>query len=329
MESLTAFKEKLKEKLLDIHWQQWSALGVSSHIKETEHLIDLEALIISSTLIIANYDKRLFSSCLEWIKKNREWVSLSRVKQIGKYFLQVDKQLAKPLVIRELFECILMILKDGAVSKKFVDANDRHIPRDYKDILLTLENRGIAVEPVIQKSSLLQLHFRGIFGINARAEILLYLLLEGKGNSNQIAREIFYDQKIVFKILKRWTASGFVEEEKGGKENLYFLKSGRPVKYIKNSAPAPYIFQDINIKEGGKYINWTRFFYFFSRLLVFSTIEPWSEDRYLLSSVFRDMAGDAALIARYFDVSMPVCDLYKGEEFFSPFVSGLFKILKQ
>jgi hypothetical protein len=89
MKLLKNFKEVLKENLLEIHWQQWSTLGVSSYVKETKNIIDLEALIISS-LLMGNYDKRLLFSCLEWIKNNKEWVSASRIKQIGKQFFKVD-----------------------------------------------------------------------------------------------------------------------------------------------------------------------------------------------------------------------------------------------
>lgn len=314
MKLLKDFKEALKENLLELHWQQWSTLGVSSYVKETKNIIDLEALIIS-TLLMGNYDKRLFFSCLEWIKNNKEWVSASRIKQIGKQFLKVDHQLEKSLIPKELIKCILVFLISNTTAKVFEKLNDEHIPVDCKNILLRLEERGVTVEPVIQKYPLLQLYFRGIFGINARAEILLFLAFEEKGNSNRIAREIYYDQKIVYRILKRWTASGFTHEETRKKETLYFLKKGR--KLIKT------------IKPRGYYINWCRVFYFLSRLLTFATTEPWAEDTYLLSSLFRDVSKEAAIIGRYFNIMLPEKNLFKGEEFFSLFAAALLKMVKK
>lgn len=314
MISPTEFRENLKEKLLELHWRQWSTLGVFSHIEETENIIDLEALIISS-LLIGDYDKRLLSSSLEWIKKNGEWVGVSRIKQIGRFFSRVDKQLKRSFVHKVLIEYISGILKDGCVSKDLERLNEENISGDYKNVLLSLENRDVTVEPLIQKYPLLQLYFRGIFGVNARTEIFLYLLLEGKGNSNRIAREIYYDQKNVYRILKRWAMAGFLGEETRKKETIYFLKSGRELAG--------------DIKPRGNYINWCRVFYFFSRLLIAAGTEPWAGDTYLLSSLFRDVSEEAGVIGRYFNVPLPEDNLYKGEEFFSPFASALLEILER
>ncbi len=314
MKLLKSFKEALKENLLELHWQQWSTLGVSSYVKETKNIIDLEALIISS-LLMGNYDKRLLFSCLEWIKNNKEWVSVSRIKQIGKQFFKVDHQLKKSLIPKELIECICVLLTSNTPAKVFEKLNEEHIPVDYKNIISRLEDREVTVEPVIQKYPLLQLYFRGIFGINARVEILLYLAFEEKGNSNQIAREIYYDQKIVYRVLKRWTASGFTREEIQKKETLYFLKTGRELAK--------------KIKRRGHYVNWCRVFYFLSRLLTFVSTEPWAEDTYLLSSLFRDVSEEAERIGRYFNIMLLEKNLFKGEDFFSPFAAGLLKMVKK
>ena len=64
--SLREFKEKFYNALLDIHWKQWAALGVTSHVKaEGKWIIDLEPLTVS-TLTIGLHDKRLLSSSTEW-----------------------------------------------------------------------------------------------------------------------------------------------------------------------------------------------------------------------------------------------------------------------
>jgi hypothetical protein len=85
--SLKEFKEKIRNKLLEIHWKQWSALNVASHVPaENYWIIDLEALIIS-TLVIGLLDKRLLSVCIEWLIKNGEWVNFARLKRICKAFM--------------------------------------------------------------------------------------------------------------------------------------------------------------------------------------------------------------------------------------------------
>jgi hypothetical protein len=216
-----------------------------------------------------------------------------------------------------VIEYILILLKENPLDKGkgCEKLNHEYIPKDYQAIFLDLEDRNVTVGPVIQKYPLLQLYFRGIFGVNARADIFLYLLWERKGNSNRIAREIYFDQKIVYRILKKWVMAGFIREEALKKETLYFLKSG----------------QDLagNIKFRGGYVNWCRLFYFFSRLLTFTETEPWADDVYLLSSLFRDIGEEAGVIGRYFNIMVPEANLYKGEDFFPPFASALLKILSK
>ena len=55
--------------------------------------------------------------------------------------------------------------------------------------------------------------------------------------------------------------------------------------------------------------------------------EPWAEDIYLLSSLFRNIWEEANVIGSYFNIMVPDARLYKGEEFFPPFAATLLKIL--
>lgn len=96
-------------------------------------------------------------------------------------------------------------------------------------------------------------------------------------------------------------------------ETLYFLKNGRELTQ--------------NIKTPGHYVNWCRIFYFLSRLLTFASTGPWADDAYLLSSLFRDVSGEAAIIGRYFNILLPENNLFKGENLFAPFTEALFKML--
>lgn len=287
MISLKKFREQFQDRLIEIHWRQWASLGVASQIEEEKKwVIDLEALI-SSTFFIGEFDKRLLSTALEWVKKNGEWLNSSRLKRIGKYFYKIDKGLKKPLVTQETFKLIDNTLKDIPI-------------------------RGVTTEPNIQKPSLIQLYFRGVFGINARAEILLYLLSKFGGNSNQIAKEIYFDQKIVYRILERWTKTGFVEK---GQERKYLLKDVHDLTKMLKLQSIPH------------YINWVLTFHFFDRILKALNIEPWSKDEYLLSSFFRDILDQAKLIGRPIEVSFPDSKLYKGSNYLYPFATKVIELI--
>ena len=60
--------------------------------------------------------------------------------------------------------------------------------------------------------------------MNARCEILLYLLLNGKGHARGIARETFYFQKTIQNAISEMGQSGFMQGQDKGRERLYALQ---------------------------------------------------------------------------------------------------------
>ena len=86
MTSNNEFALDYRKKLLDIHWRQWRALGVTYRTPPEAHwILDLEALFVSS-LTMCIHDRQLLSACIEWLARNREWINLSRLKCIIKKF---------------------------------------------------------------------------------------------------------------------------------------------------------------------------------------------------------------------------------------------------
>ncbi|RKY82730.1 hypothetical protein DRQ11_14060, partial [candidate division KSB1 bacterium] len=107
--SLKEFKERFSEGLLEIHWKQWSALGVASHVEpERNWLIDLEALVLS-TLVLGLKDARLLNASIEWLIKNGGWLSLQRIKRIAKVFTRPRAEFSSqfgPLLDSATFELL-------------------------------------------------------------------------------------------------------------------------------------------------------------------------------------------------------------------------------
>lgn len=283
------FKESLQEKLLEFLWRQWRTLGIASHGPEAHHLLDLEALILA-TAVVAEQDRRLWTGALQWLLCSREWVSQSRLKRMAAAFIRPDAFLNIPLINKMIWEEALSSLgpafssRDAAINKRRIDQ--------------------VTTPPRLKKLPLLQLYLRGIFGVNARAELFLYLHVKSEGNSNQIAREIHYDQKNIYLILERWAETGFVSRERRGKQNLYALESGR------NFVP--------DVETINTFWDWNIFFTIYSRLYVAAHNEPWAADAYLLSSLFRDVHPQAARIAKSTGKSLTDPKLYPGEEYFAP-----------
>lgn len=295
--SLENYRSSLRESFLELLWRQWRTLGVASHGSESAQPIDLEALILATATAVGQ-DRRLWDSALQWLSRSREWVNWARLKRMAGPFTRPDEWLKQPLIVEDVWKQAVAAL-DPMARKRLTAENVRKADR-------------VLTPPRLRKPPLLQLFLRGVFGINARAELILFLLVAGEGNSNQIARETHYDQKNVYVILERWAEAGFVGREKRGKQNLYSLKPG-----ITFFLPA-----EIDLK----FWRWEPLFRTLSRLFVATHAEPWMTDPYLLSSLFRSLHGDIYPLARTAGIALPELALHPGEELFAPMAEALPKI---
>jgi len=317
--SLREFKKDFNNQLIDIHWRQWECLGVGSRLEEEKNwIIDLEALLCS-TIFMGQFDKRLFSSALEWVYEYGEWINVSRFKRIGAYYYKADDKLNVPLASKNIYNLVENIIKKRKGvddSKKIQEqAAPYNLPHEYQQILENFQVRRVTTEPEVQKPPLLQLLLRGFFGVNARAEVLLYLLYVKEGSSNQIAKTVQFDQKIVYRILEKWTEAGFIDKESGRK---YILSNQVLFSNLLN-----------RINSSVNYLDWINTFHVLARIEKAINTGPWESDAYLLSSFFRHISKDIKRIARFVDLSFSESDLFKGEEYLSPFIKDIMNILKK
>jgi hypothetical protein len=176
------FRAELRERLLELHWRQWCALGVVAQVEpEQQWMVDLEALV-ASTARLGQEDARLHKLAGEWLGMNRGWVSNSRLSRIEQAF---------------------------AASS----------PADAQAVLVPAEpaSRGAKVtRPVVTRPALLQLQLRALFGMDVRADVFGYLLFNKSGNSSSIARAVYVHQRRVYDVLERWDAAGIVRRASGG-----------------------------------------------------------------------------------------------------------------
>ncbi|HUU05040.1 MAG TPA: winged helix-turn-helix domain-containing protein [Patescibacteria group bacterium] len=293
------FKEYLQEGFLVLLWRQWRTLGITAYSPETKQLIDLEALILA-TSIAAEQDQRLWTAVIRWLACFQDWVNQARLKRMSAAFIKPDEYLKKPLIKKEIWQEVELLLSTTLSSKKTTTNTSRA--------------KRTLTPPLLKKPPLLQLYLRGIFGVNARAELILFLLVNGEGNSNQIARETFYDQKNIYVILERWAESGFVTKESRGKQNQYSLDSGD-------------VFLQSNISSSS-FWSWPPFFQLYSRLLIAASSPPWSNDPYLLSSLFRDVYPQAMSISKKNRLLFPDPKLFPGDNYFPPMSQKLLDLLK-
>ena len=177
--------------------------------------------------------------------------------------------------------------------------------------------RDVTTGPKLQLSSLIQLLLRNILGVDAHTEILIYLLANESGNSNSIAKEIFYNQKNIYNILERWSHAQMVIKISEQKIPRYSLNRKKELLHA------------IGLKEIPKYLNWTKNFFIFRPRGKSSAISPWCDDEYLLSSFFRDLFNESKSIGKSLNIDVPQPDHHPGKQYFSPFALGVLRILKR
>ena len=319
---LREFKEKFFDSLIEIHWRQWTTLGVASHAKpEKTWIVDLEPLIVS-TLTIGLHDKRLLSSSIEWLTKNGEWLNQSRLKRIVKVFSEPLPELKTPAFYPEILGLFVDTYNRNARYKiKYprIDSykGETNVITEYRTFFDHFKVRNVTTEPKLQLPSMIQLLLRNIFGVDAHTEILIYLLAHEGGNSNSIAKEIFYNQKNIYTILERWSHAQMVTKISEQKNPRYSLNRKKELLHA------------IGLKEMPNYLNWTKTFLLLDRLAKALSIPPWCEDEYLLSSLFRDSFNEAKSIGRSLHINTPEPTHYPGKQFFSPFGLGVLSILNR
>ncbi len=315
--SLKEFKKKTRDKLLEIHWKQWSALNVASHVPaENYWIIDLEALIIS-TLVIGLLDKRLLSACIEWLIKNGEWVNFARLKRICKAFIIPLPNMKGSLLNQDLLKLMVdCIRKFTPISMKFpdLDESEEKVLKEYGKVFGAFRIRDVAKKlEFLKHPSLLQLLLRGYFGVDAQVEVFIYLFFNDSGNSNAIAKNIFHNQRNIYTILERWKRAEVVRKV----NRDYSLNKKKEWLRV------------LGLKKKFGYLNWVNNFLFFDQLIRSFSFPQWSDNKYSLSSLFRDLFTDAAIVSQSLNIQIPETAAFKGEQYFDPFATAIFDILER
>ena len=241
---LKEFRGEFRERVLDLLWRQWISLGVSGHGQAwTQGVIDPDALLLASCTI-ARHDPRLFDAMLDWLAVNGGFVNVNRIHRMlkdesnagGAVFASVasairatdnalkwSRSAAVQGDSRKTDEA-LFYMPDGSplpivgepdpVFQRHGLLRDRYIPRDTAS----------AFSPELPVNLLLRL--RAFLGVNARCEILTYLLLNGSGSPRAIARACGYYPATVSKALSEMGASGYLSSRIDGRHRYYTLNSG-------------------------------------------------------------------------------------------------------
>lgn len=211
--------------MVDLLWHQWSTIGVAGYARPDQNqVIDPEALILATTRF-GRYDARLMDESIDWLTKFGHRISLQRLQGLQKQWPGV----ADPRVLAVLAD----LLGNQALHRKwrilagqatpqaapepfFIGPGGRLIPY-FKSADPTFANHGLlrgkldlramSRAPDSRNRENLILTLRALFGVNARAEIIAWLLTHVSGHPAAIARSTGYFSKSIQQILNEMAES--------------------------------------------------------------------------------------------------------------------------
>lgn len=312
---LTDFRSEFLERLLEVVWRQWTALGVSGHGPEWGHsVIDPEALLLFSCTI-GRHDARLFDAMVEWVQTNARFINVQRIKRMLK-----DESFAGESVLRAVAataETSVHEKKWGRITTERTDERtegqsqgeslfflkDRRphpVVREEDPVFAKFgfrrnpfEARGVAQGFRPEPLSNLQLRFRALLGVNARCEILLFLLLNGRGSPRAMARDCYYSPATMGKALAEMTRSGYVISRVEGRHRYYKL--------------IPETWKELLVGGGlPPWVTWARLFSALEQIWLFLSREDLAERSPLVQSSFLRSILEESVLSQFDRSGIPV-----------------------
>jgi hypothetical protein len=260
--SLKDYSGGVLDGMLGFLWRQWSALGVAGYGGQSHrHFVDPEAALM---LLCAcgRYDARLFDEALDWLVKYERFVNVQRLRTIvgqepctGTAVLAgVARFLAKRTKQRRWDSLCPAKESTAEPIPLFLGRDGRPLP------VLTEPDPDFLHAGLLRGPALLRGHsgfrtvgkgaaltrLRALLGVNARCEILLFLMTHPFGYPRRIAAEGHYAQKTIHDALDDMALSGFIRAIKGKRERLCRLETREFVKTLLDKGAAP------------EWVNWPR-----------------------------------------------------------------------
>ena len=254
--SLRESKGAFLDKVLDLLWRQWTALGVSGSAEgNAPWIIDPEALLLA-TCAFGRFEPRLFDEALDclrasgWVMNTQRLATLLRDESwsgasvLGAVagFLSTGTQALK---WRRLSQHLprnakpegLFSFKDGRPLPVVGDPEPHFAAWGFRRDPLRLRGYSQPFGPLAAGNLLLQL--RALGGVNVRAEIIAYLLTHETGHPAEIARAAYYHKRSIQNALVEMNHSGVVEIRQAGREKHYWLRAAEWKALLQRSGQLP------------------------------------------------------------------------------------------
>jgi hypothetical protein len=229
--------------MVDLLWHQWSSIGVAGYPRPGDDwIIDPEALLLATTRF-GRHDSRLMDESIDWLAKFGRRISLQRLQGLHRSWPGVADSRVLAAIAEVLGQQVahrkwrviadsepevsapesFFIRSDGTPGIPFGEAE----PVFAKHGLLRgkLELRGMSQPPNPRTRENLIFTLRALLGVNARAEILAWLLTHDSGHPAAIARSTGYFSKSIQQILNEMEESGQVISVRHGREKHFRVRA--------------------------------------------------------------------------------------------------------
>jgi hypothetical protein len=270
--SFTDSSSRLTGQVVDFLWHQWSSTGVAGYARVgDDRIIDPEALLLATTRF-GRYDSRLMDESIDWLVKFGRRINLQRLQNLHREWPGVSD----PRVLAAISE----ILGQQAVLRKWrviADLAPKHhapeslfLTRDGKPsghsgaadpffekyglLRGKLEHRGMSQPPDPRSPGNLLFTLRALFGVNARAEIMAWLLTHNSGHPAAISRSTGYFSKSIQQTLNEMEESGQVLSVRQGREKLFRVRA-QDWRFLANPAA-----DDGSLKPFPRWVDWMPLF---------------------------------------------------------------------
>jgi hypothetical protein len=203
----------------DLAWSQWTALGVSaSKARVPKHAVDLEAAIAFAP-ILDRLDPRLYEEAAGWCTRYaHQFVSVTRLKQVLPLFATRH---------RVAFDHFAAIVNRGGTARW-------PTPRTANASVRVSDKARVK----LGAPASIQLRARKTFGVNARADILVALLLAPRtwARISELAN-LGYTKRNLSDALGDLHAGGVLEALRVGNALRYRLAKPRPLGQLLGPVP--------------------------------------------------------------------------------------------
>ena len=212
MQTLSA---KLDQQLIALAWSLWTELGVAGVVRKHQKFLIAPEELILLTATIAETDPRLRDEALDWCTRFHHFISISRLRT-----------LAKPLInVSESFSEFAATLNSVCRAKW---------------PLLTLASpikftpSGKSKPPKYELPALLCFRLRGLFGVGARADLIMFFLTQKKNDfAVSDVTEIGYSKRALAEVLEGFTLSGIFDGAMVRNQRRYhFAKRDLVLKFV-------------------------------------------------------------------------------------------------